>query len=561
MAVRELLWLEKTRIRLLKNSILKSGAPGKFLALSILAAFFVAGDYLFFRRMLTYMVNLPLEVGELLVIQLLNLLCLTIFSMLVFSNIVASISTLYMSRDLDLLISSPLPILSVFSSKCILTFINSSWMAALFGAPVFIAYGEVYFATWWYYAALPMVMLPFLLIPSAAGILATMSLMRFFPARRTHQVLSFVGLVFIAGLVMFFRFLEPEKFLGKKDISDEEIFKFIDKLKAPDYEWMPSSMTAKSLQASAMGDWTVLGNNLAWLWIMAAAAIAILVVMGGWIYYDGLSASHGSRETGVPDGRRLFYRALARALVFMRPQARAIIMKDMKIFWRDTAQWSQLFMLAALVIVYLFNVRNLPLETFYLKAIVSVMNIGLAGVVLAAVAARFVFPTTSVEGRVFWAIHAAPVDFKLFLWSKYFFYTIPILLFGEILVVASNILLSVDMFVMAVSSAAIAMVAFGLTGLGVGMGALYPKFDYENIAEVGVTSGAIIYMVLSMAYIGAVVMLAAGPVYEHLMKMFYLNRTAGLNVWLSYPALVLLCAACVYLPMRMGVSALKKMES
>jgi len=561
MAQSGFLHLEKTRMRLLKNSISRKGNFRKFLALAILAGAFVAGDYLFFRRILSYMVNLPMEVGELLVIQLLNLLCLTIFSMLVFSNIVASISTLYMSRDLDLLISSPIPVTNVFASKCVLTFINSSWMAALFGAPVFIAYGQVYFAPWSYYFALPVALLPYLVIPSALGVAVTMTLMRFFPARRTHQVLSFVGLVFIAGLVMFFRFLEPEKFLGKKDIPEEEIMKFIEKLKAPDYEWMPSSMLSHGLKSGAMNDFGGFMDDVAWLWSMAAVASIALAFLGRNIYYAGWSAANGARETGIAKSGRLFYKALNKVLFFMSGQQRAVILKDMKIFWRDTGQWSQLFMLGALVVVYLFNIRNLPLETKFLKTVVSVMNIGLAGVVLSAVAARFVYPTTSVEGRSIWIIHAAPLDFTKFLWAKFLFYLMPTLLFGELLVVASNILLGVDSYVMAVSAAATAAVGLGLTGLGVGMGALYPKFDYENVAEVGVTAGAIIYMVLSMAYIGLVVILAAGPVHDHVMRMFYLNRPVGINVWLSYLGLAAGCALCVMVPMRMGATALKRMES
>ena len=83
--------------------------------------------------------QIPGDVSEILVIQLLNLLCLTFFSMLVFSNVITSISTMYMSRDLDLLVSSPIPVRDLFLSKYIVTIINSSWMAVLFSMPVFVA--------------------------------------------------------------------------------------------------------------------------------------------------------------------------------------------------------------------------------------------------------------------------------------------------------------------------------------------------------------------------------------------------------------------------------------
>ncbi len=37
-----------------------------------------------------------------------------------------------------------------------------------------------------------------------------------------------------------------------------------------------------------------------------------------------------------------------RSLPFLHPTTRAFLIKDIKLFWRDTTQWSQLLMLAAL---------------------------------------------------------------------------------------------------------------------------------------------------------------------------------------------------------------------
>ncbi len=528
--------------------------------LGALSFVFVVGDYWFFRRILFYFNELPANVGEILIIQMLNLLCLTFFSMLVFSNVITSISAMYMSRDLDLLISSPIPIVDVFISKLILTLINSSWMAVLFSLPVFIAYGQVYYAPWQYYAVTPVLLIPFLLIPCCLGVLITMSLMRFFPARRTYQILSFVGLIFIAGLVMYFRFLEPEKFLGK-DVPDEMIIEFVEKLKAPDYEWLPSSMMANSLQYAAFGDWERFTGSFFWFGAMAVAVAVITILFAYKIYYHGWTSSYGSsRLSFAPKKERLLYRATRVCLSKASPDIRAMVLKDIKLFWRDPGQWSQLFMLGALVIVYIFNIRNLPLNTLYLKSVVSVMNIGLAGVVLAAVAARFVFASTSVEGASFWAIKVAPVGFGRYLWGKFFLYLAPQLVLAETLVVVSNILLGVDSYVMSVSAGAIALMTVGLTGLGVGMGAIYPKFDYENVAQIGVTSGAIIYMIISMAYAGVTVMLCARPVYTHLYKLFLGRDIAGPEVWLSYLMMFVLMALFTYIPMKKGVGALENIE-
>lgn len=558
----ELFLLEKTKLKIFRNSIFRRGKGLTRLAVLLaLGALFLAGDYWFFYRMLLHMTTLPLAVGEILVIQLLNLLCLTFFSMLVFSNIVTSISTMFMSRDLDLLVSSPFGPMSVFTSKALLTFVNSSWMAAVFGVPVFIAYGKVYGAPWAYYAAFPVAMAPFLLIPSAVGIMVTLTLMRFFPARRTSQILSFIGLFFVAGLVMFFRFLQPEKFLGKKDIPEEEIVRFVEQLKTPDYGWMPSSMMAKALKSAGVADWDGFAVEFSWLWMLAAAAILLTMAAAFQFYYPAFSLSQGERERGVADSRRYFYRIIGWGLSPLPPPMRGLMMKDIKIFWRDTGQWSQLFMLGALIVVYIFNIRNLPLDTFFLKNLVSVMNIGLAGVVLAAVASRFVFTTTSMEGASFWVVKSSSMSARSFLLAKFSLYLLPLMALAEILVVVSNILLGVDSFVMTISAVAMAGMTLGITGLGVGMGAAYPKFDYENVAEVAVTTGAIAYMLCSVAFIGVMVIFVSGPVYAHLMGVFFRRSVGGASVWLSYGGAVTLTFAALYIPMRKGIKSLEMMET
>ncbi|MDH5477087.1 MAG: hypothetical protein OEY50_02030 [Nitrospinota bacterium] len=554
--------LEKARKRLWYNSLFRSGGKNSVRAAIIvtLGALTMGAEYLFFYRLLRYFNSLPVDVGEILVIQLLNLLCLTFFSMLVFSNVIASISTMFMSRDLDFLISSPIPLRDIFFSKYIMTMINSSWMAAAFCFPVFIAYGQTNFAPWLYYLLIFVLFIPFMVIPSGAGILITMSLMRFFPARRAYQVLSFVGVAFIVGLVLLLRFIEPEKYLGK-NVPDEQIIEFVEKMKAPDYPWLPSSMMARSLQLGSYGDWENFLVQFGYLCAMAIASVALSAGAAMAIYYVGWSGAYSSsRLTSLPPRERWLYRTMRRFLRHVSPDTRALAIKDVKLFWRDTGQWSQLLMLGALVVVYIFNVRNLPLDNIYIRSIVSVANIGLSGVVLAAVAVRFVFSTTSVEGGSFWVVRAGPVGMGRFLWEKFFLYLIPLIFLAEVLVVTSNILLGVDAYVMTVSAGAVFLLTLGLTGLGVGMGAMFPKFDYENIAEVGATTGAILYMMVSIVYAGISVMIIAHPVRRHLWAIFRNQESDGPDIWLAYIAMVALTALLIYFPMTWGRRALDKIE-
>src|SRR5208283_1110949 len=121
--------------------------------------------------------------GDLLALRLLSMILLTFFSILVFSNIITSLSTYYLSGELDILLSSPVRIETIYRAKFIETLIDSSWMTLIYGLPVFIAYGAVFKASSLFYIGLIFTIVPYLCIPAAVGIVVTMLLVNAFPAR------------------------------------------------------------------------------------------------------------------------------------------------------------------------------------------------------------------------------------------------------------------------------------------------------------------------------------------------------------------------------------------
>ena len=527
--------------------------------LGTLAVVFVAGDYWFFKRIIDYLLSLPLDLWDIMIPQFLTVICLTFFSMLIFSNIIASISTFYMSSDLNLLISTPINIRELFAARFLQTMINSSWMLILFGIPIFIALGHSFNAAPLYYVGMVFTIIPFIVIPATIGVAVTVLLMRYFPARKTYQFLTFVGLLFMAGMVMFFRFLEPEKFLGK-NIPTDLIQQYVENLKIPSYWFLPSTWTTKALDAGTRGDYSQMAFWTSVEWVTAILLVWINIFLISRVYYRGWSIASVGRGNNKVNRNRLFYRLLERVISFMPRNLATIVMKDTKIFWRDPSQWTQLFLLFALVIVYIYNIRNLPMDSLLLKNFISALNIGLAAVVLAAVAVRFVFVTTSVEGKCFWLIKSAPVNFSGFLWVKFLFFIFPLLLLSETLIIASNLFLAVDPFLMKLSVIGIFLLTTGLTGLGVGLGAMFPVFDHENIAELATSTGAIYYMLLSFAYIGIVVMFGVRPVWAHFALKFLGREIGGLEVYVCYAVVILLTLAVTLIPMRMGAAALRNKE-
>src|SRR5207344_2309315 len=137
------------------------------------------------------------------------------------------------------------------------------------------------------------------------------------------------------------------------------------------------------------------------LWSTAAAAFVVGALFHRALYMDGFSKAQESAQRWVRTSatRRLGHRILGP----MGTLKRELMLKELRLFFRDTTQWSQLILLAVLVVVYVFNIKFLPLRgegiTFFLLNVVPFLNLVLAGFVLASIAARFIFPAVSLEGR------------------------------------------------------------------------------------------------------------------------------------------------------------------
>jgi ABC-2 type transport system permease protein len=239
--------------------------------------------------------------------------------------------------------------------------------------------------------------------------------------------------------------------------------------------------------------------------------------------------------------------------------------KDAKVFLRDTTQWSQLLLLVALALVYVYNFRvldldRLPYASHVVKSVYGLVNLAMAAFVTAAVAVRFVFPAVSAEGSAFWIVRTAPVSLRSFLWSKLWTGLLPILVLAEAITITSNQLLGVDPLLRALGACAIAFMTLALTGLACGMGAEYPRFSAENPTQIAGSYGGVAFMVLAVLYILTTVVLVGVPAAVYLNHQFEavpLPRSYQAAMAAALLAAAALSLGTFWAAMRRGVRALE----
>jgi ABC-2 type transport system permease protein len=497
------------------------------------------------------------EFGDYLLRLGLSWLFLTFLSFLAFSGVVTALSTFFLADDLRLLMTAPVSRRRLFHARFARTLVQASWMVVIFIVPLLAGIGLARCATPVFYVTAVAALLPFAAIPVALGAAVTLLLVNVFPARRARDVLMLMGLLFGASIVLLLRFIQPERLLQVESLP--EVTDFFATLQSPVTPLLPSFWMGETLFASLKGssDWL----HLAALWTTAAALVAGVA----WAYERWHFAGYSkAQEAGKARFTRLAWLDTVLAWLPLAPMRRHLLAKDLKVFMRDVSQWSQLLLLLALVLIYLYNFRVLDLERIpymsgVIKNVYAFVNLGMAGFVMATVAVRFVFPAVSAEGAAFWIVRTAPVTMSDFLWSKFWTGFVPVLALTVPLTIVANELLGIDPFLKWVSALAIVFMGFALVGLATGLGAKYPRFNADNPSQVAGSFGGVAFMVAGVLYIVVMLVLLGWPSSMYLLEVSR-GRTPGSGVMLFMRAAFLgaaaLSLAIWWFSMRSGIRAL-----
>jgi len=535
----------------------RSGGGAKLVILSVVALGFWSAVFGILYKMLRYFRGVE-DLGPLLAGKLLGLVLLSFISILVLSNVITALSSFFLAKDLDLLVSAPVDWLRLYLAKLGETLVHSSWMVALMAVPIFAAYGAIYHGGLLFPLYAVVTIMPLLVLPAVVGSALTLILVNIFPARRTRDLLSLIALGAAGGVIMLFRIIRPERLARPEGFRN--LLDFIAVLRTPTSPFLPSEWATNGIMSYLRHAPDPLPLLL--LWTTAAGFVALGAMLHAALFAQGFTKAQEGAERFIRGG--LWRWTVGNVLRPLAVAKREFVLKDIKLFFRDTTQWSQLILLAVLVVVYVFNIKALPLHrgeavTFFYVTLVSFLNLGLAGFVLASIAARFIFPAVSLEGRQMWLLRSSPLDLRALLWSKYWVGTVPLVVLALILTGATNVLLQVSPFMMIMSLVAMVGITLAISAMALGFGAVYPQFETENAAQIPTSFGGLVFMMATIALLAAVTLSLWQAVYTY-VRAVYDGRPVVIDAWMIgwFVVAAALCAAATVIPLRL---ALRKMES
>ncbi len=558
------------RLRLqLARATLRSMLEEARLRLSLvilLSALFWGSLYGLFHEAFAFVDSLHAEVVPL----LFNAFFSSLMLMLVFSTGILLYSGLYTTPEAKLLLTLPAASATIFSHKFQEAFWFSSWGFVLLGSPMLVAYGVIRHAPPHYFALLLPFMVSFVAIPATLGGILCMVLVAFMPRLRVHALSIAVGcaLVAIGGLAW-----SVVSSVRAETMSAEWFEQAFSRLGITEQRLLPSWWLSSGLieAATRTNDehlWPHLGESLRFLAVLIANAL-MLQLAAGWVAsrLHRLGASQLVGELPARRQRRMswFDELLSQAGTTRGRPLRLLIVKDLRIFRRDIAQWSQFLIFFGLLGLYFWNVRVFDYQHSY-AAMIGFLNLAVVGLILSTFTTRFVFPMISLEGRRFWILGLLPVHRDQIVWSKFLFSFLGGLGPCCLLVGLSDVMLGLDPWLIAIHEACCVSLCAGLSGIAVGLGATMPDLRESSPSKIASGFGGTVSLVISSLFIIAVVLVTAVP--THAFLAIESGSALSSLAWAGSPRAVAgglgialgLGLAATALPLALGLQAFRRLE-
>ena len=519
------------------------------MVLAALGTLICAALYLLTYKSVSYF-HSQSELGIILSMKIFQMAWITIFAMLIFSSMITGVTTLYLSSDNEIIVAAPVTLEELFRMRMLTTFINTSWMMLLFSLPIFGAFGVVFETGPLYWPLLLAAVPATAFTASCSAMLFVIVLVYLFPARRTKDIIVYLSICFGVFLYLIFRLMRPEDLVNPEKYG--QFVEYMSAISNPAGFWLPASWTSNML-ASYLLDREIDGLLLGLILLTP-----LVLIFCGEFFMSRLFVSGFSKSQESFGGQHRFKEA-----GWGRSRLLWIFRKETIAFLRDSKEWSQFFMIGALIIVYLYNFKVLPLErTFgsaYVANLIAFGNIGLSGFLAAALAARFVYPSIGGEGGAFYLIRTSPMSVTRFFFYKYFFYLIPFTVLIVVLVSVSNHFLQIDGPMWWVSLFSAVLICWTVVALALGFGAIFADYHAEN-RSTAMGPGSVFYFFCAISYMLVVLFTGVSPAYR-LVRSWFRESSMPLSdaimvfFWIS--AVIIFSTVVVTLICRKGIGALR----
>jgi ABC-2 type transport system permease protein len=416
------------------------------------------------------------------------------------------LQTLYLSDDMDFLMSTPIPVRAVFIAKLVQAVLPNFVLLCIVTLPVLFGLG---ISSGYQIPFFPLTVLFLAVIALAAASLASLLVLfaaRFFPPRRIAEILGFVvGLSCFIGSQLAPRLIDYS-FEKSSSLQMNAAFEILGRINNP---WSPSAWAGRGLVEVGKGawlpalGWTSATFFLAGLTVCAALAISERLYFTGWANLQNIRR-RSKKQAKITSPKTSPFSGV------LSPPVRAVLAKDFRLYRRDLRSLSGLLIPIILGVIYALGLVQshwqMPqgrgrapagfIQTGNLLFLYA--DIGIALVLAWMLVSNMAGLAFSREGKSYWMLKASPISARQLLTAKFLVGFLPAAFICSIYLLVLEILKGGGFASTLIGIISIWIMIGGLTGIYLALGTRGAKFDWENPAQVYQTVGCVGMLVSSL---------------------------------------------------------------
>jgi len=422
------------------------------------------------------------------------------------------LQALYLSGDMDFLLSTPLPIRAVFITKLLQAVVPNAALICLFGLPILFGLGSSSHYAAVYYPLVILVMLSLALAAAGLASLLVMLVARVLSPRRAAEILAFAGAMF--GFVCSQMGNFANTFGKNVNISGTRLAGI---LFVANTRWLPLNWAGQGLVALGQSHWTsgvllvgaTLGFTIGVFWFALLTAERL--------YYSGWAGMQVvARKKKRPASASVTTASNRMGLNIARllpGPVWGIIQKDFLTLRRDLRKLSQLISPVILGAMYTFSLlrrgggspigsaeaTSFLTESF--RVALTYTSVGMSLFVGWMILSRLAGMGFSQEGQNYWVLKASPIRTWQLLAAKFLVAYLPALGLGLIFLIVISFLQGFSALQFLYSLIALVMCQAGTTGILLSFGVVGANLTWDDPRRMNSGGLGCLGQIITMLYL------------------------------------------------------------
>lgn len=496
---------------------------------------FAVGAF-FVSKVSLFMLIEKLRIGLFLLHEFISIIFFIFFLSINVGNIIVSWSTLYKSEEINYYFTKPIATYKLFLIKFIDNIFYSSSTLLLVLLSVFFGYIS-YFQLSIIDLLIILIfnLLPFILTAASLGVIVLLIVVKLAVVIGARKLIITIALIYLSSLIVFFKILSPVTLVYDVLANYPDVDQYFGYLIPAISHYMPNQWFSDSLYWMLKGNESQMFINVLKQISTAFFFFCLAIILGNKWYYN--TWLKNIRLNISSEKKSVTRRIISENMLSEAGQTFSLILKDFIVFFRDSTQLVHALILLLLMIIFMISssgISYLNFEDIKLAGTIYMSIFMFIILLISTLALRFIFPLISLEGKVFWKIRSAPVNYFSLINIKIVPFTIILLGISILLAFFSHIKLAPHLTFYAVP--VIISIALFLIMMNYCMGIIFVKFNEKNAIRIASSKGASLSFLFGIIYMIVVIVIMFPSVQEHfsvaLNSNYYMYRYIKISYYI-----------------------------